>query len=218
MYDATTPIAIIGAGGHAKVVADVVERASAGRIVGFVDDFAGNAPSPVFGIPVLGPRETLASLHSCGDIRAVIVAIGDNVIRARVAAWCVEHGIPLARAVHPAASVSRGVEIGAGTVVMAGAVLNADTRIGANVIVNTRASVDHDGDIGDGVHLAPGSTLCGRAVIGAGSFICAGATVIPNRTIGAGVTVGAGATVLHDIPDGLTVVGTPARPVHGGRK
>lgn len=209
------PIGLIGAGGHAKVVVDIIERAGLGRVVGLYDDNAAKMPSHVFDIPLRGTRDTLLEDHTSGRVRAVIVAIGNNAVRAHIAAWCDDHGIERATAVHPTAAIGRGVHIGRGTVVMAGAVVNADSRIGDDVIVNTRASVDHDGDIGHGVHLAPGSTLCGRVVVGDGTFVCAGATIVPNRTIGAGVTVGAGATVLRDVADGLTVVGTPARPLHG---
>jgi len=79
------------------------------------------------------------------------------------------------------------------------------------VIINTRASIDHDCTIGNSVHIAPGSVLCGNVTVGEESFICAGATVIPNLVIGRNVTVGAGSTVIMDVPENLTVVGSPAK-------
>lgn len=202
-------IFIIGAGGHAKVVIDIIERQGLYDIAFLVDDDPGLKGIEIYDYPVIGGSAEL--LQQRQRIVGGIVAIGNNRARCKVAAWMIHNSFDLVAAIHPSAQLARGVTVGKGTVVMAGAVINSDTRIGNNVIVNTRASIDHDCIIGDGVHIAPGTTLCGSVTVGDGSFICAGVTVIPNRYIGCGVTVGAGSTVIRDVPDGVTVVGSPAK-------
>ena len=202
-------IFIFGASGHAKVVIDIIEQQGLCTIVFLVDDDPLLRGTEFFGYPVLGGKEDLLALEDAP--RSALVAIGSNLARTQVSAWLSEHGFERIAAVHPSARIGRGVRLGAGTVVMAGACINADSLIGADVIINTRASVDHDCVIGDGVHLAPGSTLCGSVSVGERSFVCAGATVVPNLKIGQNVIVGAGATVLCDQPDGVTVVGCPAK-------
>jgi acetyltransferase-like isoleucine patch superfamily enzyme len=96
---------------------------------------------------------------------------------------------------------------------MAGAVVNADATIGSGVIINTCASVDHDCRLGNGVHVCPRASLAGNVIVHDRSWIGIGACVIQGVTIGHDVIVGAGATVTADVPDGLTIIGTPARPI-----
>lgn len=201
-------IFVFGASGHAKVVIDVIERQGLYEIAFLVDDDPSLKGVTFFGYPVIGGKDELVAADRVG---AGIVAIGSNRARRVVASWLVSQGFRLVSAVHPAAQVARGVAIGPGSVLMAGAVVNSGSSIGANVIVNTRASIDHDCTIADGVHLAPGCTLCGTVNVGEGTFICAGTVIIPNLNVGKEVVVGAGSTVIHDVPDGVIVVGTPAR-------
>lgn len=203
---------VLGAGGHARVVADVMR--SDGRFrVRYVVDERAERPGTALGAPLLPGVDALLALPADTRPSHAIVAIGSNDVRMRLAAWLRDHDFELLTVIHPAATVAPDVTVGKGTVVMPGAVINTGTRIGDSCIINTRASVDHDGHIGDGVHIAPGTTLCGGVRVGEGSFVCAGATVIPYRTIGAGATVAAGATVIHDVADGETVAGVPARPL-----
>lgn len=204
-------IFVFGASGHAKVVIDIIERQREFEIAFLIDDDSTLKGKVVYGYTVRGGKSDLLELREVEGVLAGIVAIGSNRARKSVARWLTENGFRLVSAVHPSAQVARGVTIGAGTVVMAGAVVNSDTTIGDNVIVNTRTSVDHDCTIGNGVHLAPGVTLCGTVRVGEGAFVCAGATVIPNLTVGCGVTIGAGAVVIRDAPDDVTLVGAPAR-------
>lgn len=202
---------IFGASGHAKVVIDVVEKQGTAHIDCLADDNSALQGQEFFGYRVIGGRQQLQELHAKTGM-ACLIAIGDNRIRAELAAWAEAHGFRFAApAIHPSAQLSRGTEIGAGSVLMAGCVVNADTLIGRSVIVNSGATIDHDCSIGDNCHIAPGATLCGNVVIGSGTLIGAGAVILPNITIGIDVVVGAGATVIRDIPDGKTVVGTPAR-------
>jgi sugar O-acyltransferase (sialic acid O-acetyltransferase NeuD family) len=205
------PLLIVGAGGHAKVVIDIVEREGLHNIVGLLDDNPDLHGQLFFGYQVLGGQEIIHQAE-LSDVK-YLVAIGVNHIRKSVGDELTAEGLTFLHAIHPSAQISRGVTLGHGTVVMAGTVINADTVVGRHIIINTRASVDHDCIVGDVVHLAPGSTLCGEVKIGDGTFIGAGVTVCPGITIGKNVTVGAGATVIRDIPDGETVVGVPARTI-----
>ena len=205
-------LVVFGAGGHAKVVIDIIEQQGDYEIAGLLDDDPKHRGKRFFGYPVLGTRAELPALLSTQLCHA-IVTIGDNASRAAVAAHFDQHGWRFASAVHPRASIGRGVTIGPGSVVMAGCVVNADAYLGAQVIVNTGATVDHDCRIEDAVHIAPGCHLCGGVSVGPGSFLGAGSTVTPGVRIGRKVIVGAGSTVIRDVADEARVSGVPARPL-----
>lgn len=203
-------IFVFGASGHAKVVVDAIERSGRDRVVLLCDDAPEKHGTQMMGYTVVG-RDELLARHA--EAKAGIVGIGENRIRHRVASWLVDHGYALTSVVHPAATIGRDVEIGGGTVIMAGCVVNTGARLGRNVIVNTGATIDHDCEIGDGVHIGPGSHLCGHVAVGAGTLVGAGTTIVPSIRIGAGVVVGAGSTVLSDVPDEARVGGSPCRPL-----
>ena len=201
-------LAILGAGGHARVVADTALEAG-WREVAFFDDrypeLATTGPWLVSG----------AASDLFADVTAydgVIVAIGDNAARLRLYRRLDDAGAALTSIVHPRAWASARSEIGSGTVLCAGAIVNVGARLGKACIVNTGATIDHDCDLGDGVHVAPGAHLSGGAVVGALSWIGVGATVRQGATIGGETMIGAGAVVVSDIPDGVVAVGCPARP------
>lgn len=206
-------LVILGAGGHGKVVADVA-RAASWAVVGFADTDSsklGQLVESGGGSVLLVDVELFENLELAGKLfDAVAVAIGHNVARLR-ALGRLHNRVALPVLVHPRAVVSPSAELGEGTVVMPNAVVNAAARLGVGVIVNTAAVVEHDSVVGDGVHLSPNCTLAGRVNVGRLSWIGAGATVIQGIRIGQGSTVGAGAVVIHDVPDGVTVVGSPAR-------
>ncbi len=210
--NAKEKLVVFGAGGHAKVVIDTIERQGNHEIAGLLDDNIQRKGERFFGYPVLGTRAELPALISAQLCHA-LVAIGDNAGRAAVAAYLDQLGWRFASAIHPRASIGRGVNIGPGSVVMAGCVVNADAYLGRHVIVNTGATVDHDCRIEDAVHIAPGCHLCGGVRVGLGSLLGAGTTVTPGVRIGRRVIVGAGATVIRDVADGTKVSGSPAKPL-----
>src|SRR5574342_388031 len=117
---------IFGASGHAKVVIDIFERMRGIKPAFVLDDDENKHASTIGGYPVIGGRDAL--IASRRKVKAGIVAIGDNAARSRVAAWLAEHGFRAASAIHPAAAIARDVEIGDGTAVMAGVVINSDSR------------------------------------------------------------------------------------------
>ena len=204
-------IFVFGASGHAKVVIDIIEQQGLYEIAFLVDDDPDLKCTEFFGYHIIGGKQELLEVKdqiSCG-----IVAIGSNKARIAVASWLSNNQFDLVSAIHPFAHLGRGVSVDIGTVIMAGAIINSDSRIGRNVIVNTRASIDHDCAVGNGVHIAPGVTLCGTVSVGDSTFVCAGVTIIPNLTIGHNAVVGAGSTVIRDVPDYDLVAGSPARHI-----
>lgn len=202
-------LAILGASGHGKVVADIAELCG-WRDIHFYDDawpkITNNGAWPVLG-------NTNSLVENCSVYDSVIVAIGNNSIRYDKTLYLRERGFQLATLVHPAAMVSRYAEIATGSVVMAGAVINPYAKIGTAAIINTAATIDHDCMIAYGVHISPGVNVAGTVVVGALTWLGIGATIKQCVAIGRGVMVGAGAVVVNDIADGLTVIGVPARAV-----
>lgn len=198
------PIAVLGAGGHAKVVLAALECAGE-PIAGLFDDDPDAAGRTLLGVSVHGP---IAAAVEAGLERGVL-AIGSNEIRERL----VERlDLDWAPVVDPAATVHPSVEIGPGAVVLAGAVVQPDAAVGAHAIVNTGATVDHDCRLGPFCHVAPGAHLAGDVRVGRGALVGIGGAVLPGRSIGDWATVGAGGIVAEDIAAGVTAVGVPARP------
>lgn len=203
-------LVIWGAGGHARVVADLVRRKKKFRLVGFIDDAQPGRKGENFcGAKILGGREALAPLRKQG-VRRLIVAIGDNSIRLQCAAAARDMGFELATVISPAADVAAGTEIGDGTVICSGAIVTPGVRLGENVILNTACSVDHDCRIGDGAHICPGAHLAGNVTVGRAAWIGIGSAVIEGIKIGAGAMIGASAAVVRDVPANVLAVGVPA--------
>ena len=205
-------IVIVGASGHGKVVADVVEREGRYAILGWIDSYKP-AGGEFFGYPVLGAEEALLGLWQRREIVGGLIAIGDNWSRGRMAEKIRSLAADFAfvTAVHHSAQIARGVSVGAGTVLMAGVVVNSDSRIGAHCILNTRASLDHDCVMDDCSSLAPGVTTGGTVTIGAYSAVSLGVNILHGKTVGAHTVVGAGALVREDLPDHCVAYGVPAR-------
>lgn len=199
-------LAVLGAGGHARVVADCAEQAGWSGIVLF--DGSG-LPPPAGPWPLVGtPQDLMARL---AEFDGVIVGIGDNAERLDGHRRLADAGARMACLIHPRASVSPHVEVGAGCLILAGACVGVGARLGQAVIVNTNATVEHDDDLADGVHVSSGAVLAGGVRVGERGWIGAGAVVRPGVVIGHDARVGAGAAVVADVADGLTVVGVPAR-------
>ncbi len=198
---------IYGAGGHAKVVHDIL-RANGASITGVMDDHLSE--DQWNGLRFLGNIQSLENAPDLYKNKLFIVAIGHNETREKVAASLEKLGLRFGNAIHPSAIIGSNCFIGVGTVIMPNAVVNADTVIGKHVIINTSSSVDHDCEIRDYTHISPGAHLAGGVVVGKGTHIGIGASVIPKVKIGSGTIVGAGAAVIHDLPDYIVAVGVPA--------
>lgn len=209
----TQKLVIWGASGHALVVADIFRLSGNYEIVGFLDDLNPDKKGTNFcGSQILGGNEQLDSLYHHG-VKNIFLGFGNCAARLKLGELVIERGFDLPVAIHPSAVVARGVSIGAGTVVVAGAVINPEVKVGANAIINTGSSVDHECIIEDGAHISPGAHLAGQVTVGRGAWIGIGATVIEKVRIGAGSIIGAGAVVVEDIPAGVLAYGIPAKPI-----
>lgn len=199
--------AILGAGGHAKVVADTAECCG-WKDIEFFDD---SWPSIQFSghWPVVGNTQEL--LSRLQEYEGLIVAIGNNEVRRSKMDELINKGVSLKSLIHPSAIISQYATIGAGVVAFAGVVVNAGVKVGDGAILNTGCSIDHDCLLDDCVHVSPGASIAGTVRIGRMSWIGIGACVKQSINIGSNVTVGAGAAVVKDIVDGVTVVGVPAK-------
>lgn len=196
---------IIGASGHGKVAADCAVKNGYENII-FLDDDESVTNCGKY--VVAGVGKEAAKLQ--GD---VIVAIGNSGFRRRIQTGIEERR--LITLIHPEAVVGDDVEIGIGSIVMAGAVINPGSRLGKGVIVNTSSSIDHDCTIGDFVHVAVGAHLAGSVTVGDDSWIGAGAIVNNNLCICSGCMIGAGAVVVKDIKEAGTYIGVPAKRIAG---
>jgi sugar O-acyltransferase (sialic acid O-acetyltransferase NeuD family) len=202
-------LAILGASGHGKVVADTALQAGWDQIE-FFDD-AWPAPSKNRGLTILGNTNSL--INSLHEFDGVVVAIGDNRVRLNKIRSLLQLGLSLPSIIHPCSYVSDDVTLEKGSVIFAGAVIQSGCMIGVGCIVNSGSTVDHDCILADGVHISPGAHLGGGVKIGERSWIGIGSSVKQCINIGMDVTIGAGAAVVKDATDGLTLVGVPAYPL-----
>lgn len=200
-------LAILGASGHGKVVADTAECCGWQTIEFFDDAWPHRQGNGVWS--VVG--DTTVLMGRLADFDGVVVAIGNNRLRHAKLLEFQAAGARLATVIHPAATVSRYASISEGTVVFAGAVVNADTRVNLGGILNTGCSIDHDCVLGDAVHISPGARLAGGVRVGDLSWVGIGASVRQLISIGQRVMVGAGSAVVSDIPNDVMVAGVPAR-------
>lgn len=195
---------IIGASGHGKVIADIALNRGYEDIA-FLD--ADESITDCLGFLVYGPSLEEAAYRD----EDFFVAVGNGKARERLFGELDGKGLSIVSLIHPAAVLGQRVQIGRGTAVMAGAVINPDTVIGQGCIINTGATVDHDNQIGDFVHVSVGAHLAGTVFVGKGTWIGAGATVSNNISLCGGCMIGAGAVVVKDIDEAGTYIGVPAR-------
>jgi len=199
---------IIGASGHGKVVADIAIKMNKWQSIAFLDDDESIKTS--MGLEVIGKTDDAFTYK---DEAYFFVAIGNNAVREKVQEKLVDEGLNVVGLVHPSAIIGTDVEIGIGTAVMAGVVINSSTRIGKGCIINTSSSLDHDNVIEDYVHISPGASLAGTVRVGKESWLGIGSVVSNNLNICSGCKVGAGAVVVKDITEPGTYVGVPVRSV-----
>ncbi|AMV12440.1 acetyltransferase [Geobacillus thermoleovorans] len=202
-------IIVIGEGGHSKVVQDIIAADGRYQIAAILDD-KYQEMHEWNGI-VYGPISAVSPMIDRNPSTKLIIAIGNNQVRAEIAKCIQVSDEMFATLIHPSAAISPSARIGEGTVVMPNCVVNAHAVIGKHVIINTGAIVEHDNRIGDYAHISPNATLTGNVVIGEGTHVGASATIIPGIKVGKWSIIGAGSTVIRDIPDFKKAVGCPTR-------
>jgi sugar O-acyltransferase (sialic acid O-acetyltransferase NeuD family) len=210
---------IWGSGGHAKVLASVIDRLS-GEVAALFDN--DPAASPCIGgvalhIGVTGFERWSRSIAPKDFFGLVAIGGCRGRDRLRIAELFVAAGVAVEPLIHPEASVCRSARIGPGSQVFPRALVAAEAEVGRVCILNHNANVDHECRLGDGVHIAPGGTLCGCVNLGNNVMIGAGAIVLPHIKIGEDTIVGAGAVVTRNLPNGVVAVGNPARIVRKAR-
>lgn len=199
-----TELLVIGSGGHARTILDIALLNNL-DVVGVIDVNYQNKEETIMGIPVIGNMDQLDDYKT--NETSVFVALGNNVEREEVIEKVTGLGYEIPILVHPTAIVSESVEIGFGTVICAGVILNPLVKIGRGVIINTGGIVDHESQIGDFVHLGPSVSVAGRVSVGKRSFVGIGSSIVDKVTIGKDTLIGAGTVVLKNVPDGSKVVG-----------
>jgi sugar O-acyltransferase (sialic acid O-acetyltransferase NeuD family) len=201
-------VAIIGAGGHAKVVYDAILSAEQHEVVGFVDDNVDLIGTKLYGLPIVG---NIADLDSPAlrdpenrGVEGYIIAIGNNTVRKEKVAFYSQAGYLPITVIHPRAVIAKTAQIGEGAVVFANVVVNPEARIGKHVILYTACTIDHECNIADYAYISPGCNVGGQVTIETGAFLGIGAVVLPRITVGAWSIIGAGAVVTKDIPGGFS--------------
>ncbi len=202
-------IVLVGGGGHCKVLIDIIKMENKYDILGIID----NIGNEVLGVPVIGKDEELEKIFLSGVTNAAISVGGLNNpnIRWRIYKQLKSIGFNLPILMHPKASISDFSQLGEGTCVMAGAMINPGVRVGKINIINTGAIIEHDCEMGDNTHISPGAVVCGGSKIGSNTQIGANTVVIQGISVEQNCIVGAGSVVTRDIKENAIVYGNPAR-------
>ena len=194
-------ISIIGAGGHSKVIIDIIRELGNYNIIGIYDD---NKIGYFSGIKIIGK---IAEINNIMDY--FIIGIGNDKIRKNIAEEY--NQLKWATLIHPKTIISKTVTIKEGTVICAGAIIQTEVEIGKHCIINTNCSIDHESTIGNYCSICPSSTICGQVKVGESSFIGANSTIIQTIEVGKECIIGAGTVVIRNIPNNSKSVGNPAK-------
>ncbi|WP_251555325.1 acetyltransferase [Neobacillus muris] len=203
-------VVIVGNGGHAKVIIDLLNSSSQFEIIGCTS--SSSKGTYTAGVPIIGDDTILPQLFDQG-IKHAFIAIGDNQIRKKLFEKLKQLHFEFVNAISPFSYIAPSVSLGTGIAVMPGAVINTDSKIKDNVIINTGSTIDHDNVIEEHAHIAPGSHLAGHVTVGEGAFIGTGTKIIPEITIGQWSIAGAGSVIIRNVESHTKVAGVPAKKI-----
>lgn len=210
-------VVLIGAGGHCKVIIDILKQDNGIEIIGLIDKDKEHLGQKVLGVPIIGADNDLPSIFNSNQADSALIAVGgtgDNYLRSKLYNRIKELGYELINAIHPDCTIGSQVQLGMGNVVVGQSIINPGVEVGDNNIINTGSIIEHDVKIGNHVHITPGVSISGEVNIGDYSHLGTGATIIQGIDIGNNCLIGAGAVVIEDIPDNSVVVGNPGEIIH----
>ncbi len=205
-------VAIIGAGGQARVVYEILRHNLTLEVAAFVDNTKRGDDEFIMDVPVVGDHSKVPDLIRKG-VKGFVVGVGDNEIRAHHFREFRDMSLIPVNAVHPTSHIAFNAVIGSGVVIATAATIATGATIGDNAIINTGAIIEHEDRIGEHVHIGPGTSIAGRVVVKKGALVGIGCAVKEYVTIGENAIIGAGSVVLEDIPDNAVAVGVPARVI-----
>ncbi|MBC2845339.1 acetyltransferase [Winogradskyella flava] len=207
-------ILIYGASGHSKMIVDILHKKNDYRIVGFADCYKSTNDS-ICGYKILGDFNALKEIINKYNVDGIIICIGDNYTRQNLYNNIIKvaPNVEFISAVHPSAIIAEHINIPEGTVIMAGVIVNANSKIGRFCILNTRSSLGHDSEMHDFSSIASNVTIGGNVKIGHCSAICLSTTVIQNIVIGDNTVVGAASLVLKSIDNNKLAYGNPINTI-----
>ena len=200
-----------GAGGHARVIADLVQAAGEFELAGVLDNTT-SPPAAFCAIPVSTSLDDLDRWREAG-VRFAVAAVGDNSARVQMGQELISRGFELPRLVHPSAIVSDSACVGSGAVIGARAVVGPGCQLADHVLINSGAIVEHDCRLSTGAAIGPGATLGGGCSIGAAAWVGIGATLSHDISVGDQTIIGAGAVVVESLKDRVVAYGVPAKPM-----
>ncbi|MGM0502721.1 MAG: acetyltransferase [Bacillota bacterium] len=209
-------IVLIGAGGHCKVVIDIIQQNENYNLVGLIDKDHQNIGNKVLQVPIIGTDSDLEEILKQGQASSALIAIGstgDNKLRKKLYDKIKELGYDFINVIHPNTTLAKSLKLGTANTIMAGAIINPEVVIGDNNIINTGSIIEHDTVIKNNVHVGPGVKISGGATIGNNTHLGTGATIIQHIKIGENCLIGAGAVVINDIPNNSVVVGNPGQVI-----
>lgn len=206
------PIILLGGGGHAAVLAEILKTLQF-PVLGYTDVQAPDSSTRLTELNFLGADAVVLSAHSADEINLIngLGSTGEIKQRAALFNHFTAKGYGFTDLIHPTAILSSSASHGPGLQVLAGAIINTGAQLGANVLVNSRALVEHHSVIGDHCHIASGAVVCGDCRIGQSVHVGAGAVINQGISIGNGAIVASGAVVIADVPEGSLMAGVPAQ-------
>lgn len=207
----TQKVAIFGAGAQGRVTLDTLRARDDVQVVGFIDSNPELENHKINDLDVFNSAQSLR--NAFGSDVSVIVALGINETRIKIANQMASDEWDLWTAVHPSAVVAESAEIGQNIAIMPHALVHSNAQVHDHAIINSSTVIEHDTIVGLGASISPGTQVGGRVTIGAQAFIGTGAIILPHLTIGDGAIVAAGALVTKDVPDRTLVAGSPAKHI-----
>lgn len=204
-------VAIFGAGAQGRVILDALRDDENTTVVGFIDSNPDLSGDSVNDLPVHPTPEEIQNVH--GSDLSVIIALGDNAARVKIATTLKDQGWRLFSVCHPSSVISQSAHVGQNVAIMPLALIHSNAQVNDHVIINSGTVIEHDTMVGEGASVSPGTQVGGRVNIGKSAFIGTGAIILPRVTIGDHSVVAAGSLVTKDVPDRTLVAGSPAKHV-----